>query len=164
MQHETGDSMTPEEIDAIVAGHEMNTLIETLIFKHKVTRRWCVRDLECGGWNEVESLYDDTELHYAKCDLETLNNNDNYSLLPCYEDGIWNIVPDYSSDIVATWKVVEKVKNGGSPKYNGFTLDYDSFHKIWRADFGDSSMSDTAPLAICRAALKAVQNEFRTKG
>jgi hypothetical protein len=72
---------------------------------------------------------------------------------------------EYSTDIAAAWTVVEKLREG---KYE-FTLfnDSDKTGEIWRVYFGptDSLLedallpavdADTAPLAICRAALCAV--------
>lgn len=69
-------------------------------------------------------------------------------------------IPDpYSTDIAAAWEVVEKLCASGK----GFTLEHPGFspgtpdiHVF--ASFGMSPymVAETAPLAICRAALKAV--------
>jgi len=80
------------------------------------------------------------------------------------EDGTPVLMPDfpaYSEDIAAAWEVVEKIKR------NGFKLqfDYDTWIAYWsHEDFLCGSeealepfgRADTAPHAICLAALKAV--------
>lgn len=66
------------------------------------------------------------------------------------------IVPHYSTDIAAAWKVVDKMLNEG----HDFTLDSgrnrdsgEIFHSC-RINDVDLTYSNTAPLAICLAALK----------
>ena len=67
-------------------------------------------------------------------------------------------IPKYSTDIGAAWTIVEKLKESDAKGEEGFTLDYDDWHKIWRADFGYTScVSDTATLSICRSAIKRVE-------
>jgi len=76
------------------------------------------------------------------------------------EDGSKRFAP--STDIAAAWEVVEKLKFDGTGLF--FALEYDN-NEIWDAAFyypslGDGGMpkwknAPTAPLAICRAALKA---------
>jgi len=64
-------------------------------------------------------------------------------------------VPRYSSDIKAAFEVVEKL----SAEWKWFELVY-SPSKIYTANFTgvmkDSKIADTAPLAICLAALEVV--------
>jgi hypothetical protein len=56
----------------------------------------------------------------------------------------------YSTDISAAWEVVEKLK----PQFQEITIDAD---KDWRCYFDSAcAFAETAPLAICRAALLAV--------
>jgi len=61
------------------------------------------------------------------------------------------LVPKYSTDIAAAWEVVGRVREGKG-----------NCDMQWRVEWGFSFGSDfyswapTAPLAICRAALKAV--------
>lgn len=60
----------------------------------------------------------------------------------------------YSTDIAAAWEVVEKVRGD-----RDVWLQWDSETSIWGCQFfsgGHECFADTAPLAICRAALKAV--------
>lgn len=67
------------------------------------------------------------------------------------------VVPNYSTDIAAAWLVVAKLcptANISEPWFKMYTTG-----GAWRANFHyhtDDSLGDTAPLAICRAALLAV--------
>jgi hypothetical protein len=66
-------------------------------------------------------------------------------------------VPRYSTDIAEAWRALEKL--GGT-----FDLAYLADVSLWQACFSDTdpigeAMADTAPLAICLAALKAVGAE-----
>lgn len=77
------------------------------------------------------------------------------------DDGFWTLIADpmcqaskpkaYSSDIALAWEVVEKM---GRPC--NLTFHHDG---RWAMQFGGSGsgLGDTAPLAISRAALKAVR-------
>ena len=65
--------------------------------------------------------------------------------------------PAYSTDIAAAWLVVEKCEYFNIERENKFV-------GTWQCDVvidvrGGSASADTAPLAICRAALKAVEAE-----
>lgn len=66
----------------------------------------------------------------------------------------WDALPRYSTDISAAWEVVEKLRHRGLFQIN-----------VWHNDMCqvnlsncDAVVSETAPLAICRAALLAVSN------
>lgn len=72
--------------------------------------------------------------------------------------------PPYSTDIAAAWTVVEKLKNFQLDEHGDETLRLiyqpDFKDHPWNFCFGDSdnaAVADTAPLAISRAALKAVR-------
>lgn len=70
----------------------------------------------------------------------------------------WGYLPNYSTDISAAWEVIEKIKDEH--------LTFDMFYrpheqKWWVTVFAsdhakDHGIADTAPLAVCRAALLAV--------
>lgn len=82
----------------------------------------------------------------------------------------WEQTPRYSTDIAAAWQVVEKWRAKGE----GFQLDSLGFTGVegetdaaWRCSFMDatdggmehySAEAETAPLAICLAALAAVES------
>jgi hypothetical protein len=67
-------------------------------------------------------------------------------------------IPPFSTDIAAAWDVLEAMRAGGwggeleySPDGAGFRI------MFWRSGkTRDACLQETAPLAICRAALKAV--------
>ena len=65
-------------------------------------------------------------------------------------------VPRYSTEIAAAWEVVAKVREW--PEFNLFDLSTNLFAQPWTAMFGGtvSATGETAPLAICRAALAAL--------
>lgn len=68
-------------------------------------------------------------------------------------------IPAYSTDISAAWQVVEKMLELGAyvdigiDKY-GAQVQLDNYDGKWES--GESIRADNAPLAICRAALKAL--------
>ena len=73
-------------------------------------------------------------------------------------------VPDYSTSIAAAWAVVEKMEK------LGFRMDLESgwenlqeyrAYKVrfYKPHYLEEAQSEHAPLAICRAALKAVEGE-----
>jgi hypothetical protein len=61
-------------------------------------------------------------------------------------------VPPYSTDMSAAWEVVEKMREREG--YAGV----ESNHDLWEASMGPwyVATAETAPLAICRAALAAI--------
>lgn len=64
------------------------------------------------------------------------------------------LYPLYSSSIAAAWEVVEKL--GGVSTGSGYCVDI-SYDGGWIVSIGNycESNQDTAPMAICLAALKA---------
>lgn len=78
------------------------------------------------------------------------------------------LTPNYSTDISAAWKVVDKVRNK-SIAFSIVTLwDQPTGKYLWLAKFEwwgterfEFSAQDTAPHAICLAALKAVGHEIK---
>jgi len=131
--------MTHEEIDQLEAGFELNATIAVKVF----------------GWKKVEV---------------TGHNFSGFGYFR--ESRIYDIyeLPNYSTDISAAWEVVEKMKEH---KGEWFALEYypaeDSWEAGWKYDdydtgpswsiFRNHATAKTLPLAICRAALKAVISE-----
>jgi len=66
--------------------------------------------------------------------------------------------PDYSGDISAAWKVVEKMRANGNEFYQRSTGNNE-----WLAQFkfhyGSGYIAKTAPEAICKAALLAMEDK-----
>ena len=82
----------------------------------------------------------------------------------------WTGVPHYSTDIAAAWEVVQHLKDrDGSPHYLWLSYQGDSIltktnSSHWLCAFSSPEKfraeADTAPMAICLAALKAVGVEI----
>lgn len=79
-----------------------------------------------------------------------LNNVDN---------ALFTEIPPYSTYIAAAWTVVEKVKETSTRER---PVEITFYHGLWHCDFGQSihteCFDESLPLAICRAALLAVNN------
>jgi hypothetical protein len=75
-------------------------------------------------------------------------------------------LPHYSTDIAAAWLVVEQMREMGYWPKVSYLVDWDTVAK-WHVDFLVSpntayQTADTAPLAICRAALACVASQHPT--
>lgn len=69
----------------------------------------------------------------------------------------WHNIPYYSTDIAAAWTVVEKIKSKDRAIF--FEL-VNSVNYKWECQIGGGNAeADTAPHAICLAALKAVEGK-----
>lgn len=132
--------MTPTEIDALPAGRELDALVAERVM----------------GWTNISTLSPQGRYFGARHFgwHETLRGS-----VP--EHGRVAL-PSYSTDIAAGWEVVEKLVSLGWH----FTIT--SLQGKWHAgltkDIGDvretaMGHESTVPLAICRAALKAVLTE-----
>lgn len=141
--------MTREEILNMPAGREMDVLIaEKVMQLDHYEHRW-EADGECEKCKCVTDFHSGRiYLNYKKIDYRDCTNPD-----------------PYSTDISAAWEVVDEIKD----KWGMVNLEYshdkeldppdaDKWSVYFDIDFDDSFMAfaDTAPLAICRAALLAV--------
>lgn len=73
-----------------------------------------------------------------------------------------HMLPEYSTDINAAWDVVEKMRNILGQDIQSFSL-WTTTTGTYGAHFKlgiNNSFGDTAPLAICLAALKAMGVEI----
>lgn len=145
------------KVDEMPAGREMDALIAEKVMGHRPEYGCfvddghsddCVTDIcDCVI---AESLHKDGEKFPDKCQY-------------------WRVVDPfpYSTDIAAAWEVVEKIKdtNMDSYKYgaNSFELSRNrpmQPSRLYACRFNSNnngySYAETASLAICRAALKAV--------
>lgn len=133
--------MTRDEILNMPAGREIDALIEENIFKSVSCNNWAIQRYYPEEWIRINS----------SCEHER-----------CHPLGF---VPRYSTDISAAWEVVEKFveqdckchiyRYGNWNKKDG--------KRCWQVFLGDNKYNlfpyaeaDTAPLAICRAALLAI--------
>ena len=118
------------DIDTMPAGREMDALVAEKVM----------------GWEFAPEL---TKATGSDCWMEWNEDKSDYRVRGCW-------IP--SASIAAAWEVVEKLK------HLGFTLGFlsnEDERLQWDVSFGPNGMSekncvyeDTAPLAICRAALK----------
>lgn len=68
-------------------------------------------------------------------------------------------VPPYSTDIRAAWAVVERVRHLSQESSTRLEHEGELWHATFSTlDFLAQASGETAPLAICRAALKAAEN------
>jgi Phage ABA sandwich domain len=118
--------MTPEDIDKLEAGDELDVLIAEKVMGCK-TRK-----------GPAQWLYCDCPKGYMEP-------------WPHGNMGSDGSIKDYSSDIAAAWEVVEKYKGWGSG-FHIWTVNLFTEVKFMNTEV----RANTAPLAICRAALKAI--------
>ena len=116
---------------------------------------------ELPAGRELDALVAERVMGWHITDAIKKPGQDDYGVAPGQVGVLWVVrVPDYSTDIAAAWQVVERLI-----KLDAFvSLDYD-FQNVdsekWSVTFItrkaiDCESGETAPLAICRAALKAV--------
>jgi len=143
--------MTQEQIDTMEAGREMDRLIADRIFNLDTYKKWIYVD----RFDHFDCFLDD-----ARYDE---NGQWDYAFL---QNGSFRRVPSYSTDIAAAWQVVEKIKDvfrKQKPDWDFAIVETGENH--WLAgwlqyeSFELSGEGKTAPLAICRAALKVVMNQ-----
>ena len=144
-----------------------------------VELRWCRSDPECGGWDEVQSDWEDTEMHsrrpsdeYLASD-ENINNWVGYRQILCWQevsedkDGnkytYWYPCPNWPTDISAAWGLVDDSISAGYEVYVTHSKDQDN-QTVWWCLFGNDyeyycSESDTAQMAISQAWLAWKESE-----
>lgn len=150
--------MTDNQLDEAVAREVMGLEIE---------RRYCAINPECGNWEEAQEVNEDLIsdgygtpefIEHMKRILE-----DDSRKRWCYkdDDGIWNVVPEYSSDGAEVWHVVDRMRDLG---YRIFKMEIgDWYRETYDVTFGNYvhgsvASANTAPRAICEAALEAVRS------
>ena len=125
--------MTPEEIEKLEAGRELDVLIA-----EKVMCWINFHEIVIGGqhkWCGSSSQW----------------------------DGLGELVPQYSSEIAAAWQVVEKLKELSA---TNIVIEMLQYSEEWwcevrgisnsKGESLQSAKDKTAPLVICKAALKAL--------
>lgn len=155
---------------------ELDALVEEKVFGHQIEWRRCVWNIEYGGLEEVQSLYENEELSwFGNTEEENTEMHPCYLASTCagpghvgyYAGDYWAVVPLYSDPnyIDAAWKVVEKIYAIKGDKILFSRHDenrYIAYHSTGCADpdFGKyCEYGESAPHAICLAALKAVEYE-----
>ena len=147
------------DVGTMEAGREMDALIESHVFTHLTMQRICtIYHDGGGGWEEIESLYSDDHGTWSRAMLPVDAHRE-----PCWlmDEAIWQVVRPYSTDIAAAWQVVDAlipkwdVQIDMSRAQNSFARLVGRGNVVWYA-YGNERGASGAPLAICRAALKAV--------
>lgn len=145
--------MTLDQIDKLEAGRELDALVAERVM----------------GWSR---WYEDKkDLYPPEGSPENKGWTKRGGIM------IQALIPEYSTSIEAAWRVVEKIKNLGKVEkttddgkewYNirhEFHIEWLPDSNMWRAGWYDFRYDDyqcndieapTAPLAICKAALKVV--------
>lgn len=143
--------MTPEEMDNMPAGREMDALVAEKVMGWK----WFIGVANLGAgpkyryldepnvWNPPRVEWD------GKTEMAARGLYDDESHLPCY-----------STAISHAWQVVEKLL--ADDIQLNLAHDGDTWtvgEKYWNGEWDNPAYGETAPLAIARAALKAVTQE-----
>ena len=128
---------------------------------------------------ELDALVAERVMGYTTSKMDGLPETDRYILwerVPLSDvGGIDRPLSHYSTSIADAWEVLEKIKAISLEAFTGldfpdecFVVAWDRSSKNWVAGFHSiegyeagwvsdcRSVADTAPLAICRAAIKAV--------
>jgi hypothetical protein len=131
--------MTNEEIDTMEAGRELDVEIHKALWpRHNIQT---FENLDLALWHYCDGSHEKG----SSCQ--------------------WQQIPLYSTDIAAAWQVVEKMQSvtpGGDIHIECLDGEWEvstchgAFTPLGADGWRDFSAADTAPLAICRAALKAV--------
>lgn len=133
------------------AGHELDVLIAEKVFGCKV-----IRATEPGISQEE---FENRRLTGDRCGCHGGHHID-------LDDGCGSCIKEYSTDIAAAWKVVEKMHSHPKPVLMLAAPQQDYVNEKWRAEFCRkfwttdlpyewAVSAETAPLAICLAAIAA---------
>lgn len=145
--------------DELDAGREMDAEVARLVFQRKVEY--------FESWQRPYFAWSDEMPLGAVC---WASKPDYYEVTGEEKAGCKKVrhIPNYSTDINAAWEVIEILRSSGHfccvKVHSDFHYNYDAVLIVYRADEdgGHSpdyiSTADTAPLAICRAALKAAED------
>jgi hypothetical protein len=132
------------DIDKLEAGPALDALVAGKVLGRQVVK---AATLESLGFAEARG--EKPSVFPPKCITMGIKEDDNV-----FSDG--RPVPAYSSDIAAAWEILGKVQEVGSiQNFGGFGWRCE-IHTTIPGHHDSAGEADTAPLAICRACLKAV--------
>lgn len=163
-------------MNTLTAGRELDALVAEKVMGLKVLGLHPCWDPECG--DPQPCPYDagvehPVYLDHCSCDLDLeteLVRVSGWTRFRVGETGhsyhCISRVPDYSTDIADAWRVIERMIREGQKFWQLDSLGFEG--ERWRVCFargGDTddvrqwipAVADTAPHAICLAALKAVE-------
>lgn len=138
------------------AGRELDALVDERVFGRETEARH-TRECEAIKKRLAEKNHDPDVMQSEHLELVRYWDHD-----PNRKGlfGLHTTSRPYSTDISAAWEVVTSNKFGAQGY--GFALDFEHFGAVWKCAFhwkeelGEFVEADTAPLAICLAALKAL--------
>lgn len=141
--------MTREEIEQMPAGRELDALVAVHALGWTETDYHGQRCFEWPGFDRTVLIHPGTDVALPQ-----------QSGLPAvlFDDPAWPPLPCYSTDIATAWKVVEHLRLSAA-KYSP-NIVYHHSTGMWHCEYFNATRmreaaADTAPLAICRAALLA---------
>lgn len=128
--------MTRDEILQMEAGREIDALVAELVMGWTKVRK-------ASTWESAAMIYSGTFVYTIGVTPDQKTND---------------VIPYHSTDIAAAWQVVEKMRLVGVSMWIGPHLDNEWAVQIKPSinNYHEFVRADTAPLAICRAALLAV--------
>lgn len=124
------------KIDEMPAGREMDALIALKVMGWKLSPK------KTDGIREFGSVWLDENGTVTRFQEDKR---------PPYDWDMEYFCP--STNISSAWEVVEKLKLSLTPTNKGWSV---SQHHLWEGPFGEG---ETAPLAICRAAMNTVTHD-----
>jgi len=151
------------QVDDMPAGREMDALVAEKVMGKTVFWR---KVLESYSWDHEKKKADTP--NYEQVPVEDLGGAAvAYWDVGCEYQYKLPIIKHYSANIAAAWEVVEKMRLTGREGYWRYGVEITMFPslvevRLWTHGFGvgkkgaQVTRAETAPLAICRAALKAV--------
>jgi hypothetical protein len=134
------------DIDELEAGRTLDALIALEVMGLGIAKAGTIESL---GFPQARG--EKPSVFPPKCVTMGIKEDDNV-----LEDG--SPIPPYSTEIAAAWGVFEKVFQGSSER--GFAVARENTWIIYEISGHDLDYvmdGDTAPLAICRAALEWLQ-------
>lgn len=107
-----------------------------------------IDELQAG--RELDALIAEKVMEWTQCGFDEIGQE--WTGIPeGGQPGYHSVIPSYTTNIAAAWQVVEKL--GMQCGFSIHEKEPFAMHN------GISLVAETVPLAICRAALKAVQDE-----
>jgi hypothetical protein len=129
--------MTEDDIRKMDAGREMDALVAEIVMELELS------EID-GYYRTTVTLTRYPAPGFTRFDTEPWNKE----------------IPEYSTDIAAAWEVVKKMQSPPDEYFFGIKMTPAIPHKgkpCWHVELGGIfAYAETAPLAICRAALLAV--------
>ena len=140
--------LTDDQIDALSAGHELDVLVHQAVFGKRVQ---LIKGGKPYAWDKSGNPTLFTKDRYIDPDDKTMYLH--------ATDGYQGMLPEYSTRIGDAWRIVNHLWD---IHLMYFHLDYHESLYFVHFSSGDNifhGAGNTASLAICRAALKAVRDK-----